>query len=74
MSPINRTQNWTCMALFIVLFVLSNHTQAKDNPKVVPAIQDKLCANSHAIRLEGYLGGKIDLCIAQRIKNKMFRP
>lgn len=70
MSPINHTLNRICTTLFIVLFVLSNHIQAKVYPKVVPAIQDKLCANFHAIRLEGYLGGKIDLCIAQRIKKQ----
>lgn len=57
--------------LFIVLFVLSNHIQAKNNPKIVPVNQDKLLTNlSVTTHMGGYLGGKIDLCIAQRIKKQ----
>ncbi len=70
MSPVIRELNRTCMVLFIILFVMSNHIQAKDNPKVNPAIQDKFCANLSVTHLGGYLGGKIDLCIDQRIKKQ----
>ncbi|MGV8092923.1 MAG: glycoside hydrolase family 127 protein [Mangrovibacterium sp.] len=57
--------------LFFVLFILSNHLQAKNNPKGVPVNQNRLLTNFSGIaRMGGYLGSKIDLCIDQRIKKQ----
>jgi uncharacterized protein len=54
---------------FVILFLLlSMHSQAKDKPKNLQSVNDKFVLNTGSTILNGYLGNKIDLCIANRIK------
>jgi DUF1680 family protein len=58
------------LIIFFFLFSLFCSSQSKSIP-VKPAISDSLHAWTPAnIQISGYLGGKIDLCINQRIKKE----
>jgi len=59
--------------LLLIFFIssLSIVSTAKDAPKIIPLIPDKLSSiPANATHIEGYLGEKIDLCISERIKKQ----
>jgi len=57
--------------LILVFSGLSFVSTAKDAPKIVPVVPDKLSSVlANATHIEGYLGEKIDLCISERIKKQ----
>lgn len=58
----------------ILILVFAGHSivsVAKDSPKIIPLVPDKLSSiPANATHIEGYLGEKIDLCISERIKKQ----
>jgi hypothetical protein len=59
------------LILILALEILPIFLVAKDNPKIISAVPDKLLSMpANVSRIEGYLGEKIDLCISERIKKQ----
>jgi len=59
------------LILILVFAGLSFISVAKDSPKIIPVVPDKLLSTpANSSHIEGYLGEKIDLCISERIKKQ----
>lgn len=61
------------LVLFALMLISFGGFPQPGNPKATVAVRDSLTAwNPSAIKLSGYLGSKIDLCIGERIEKQDF--
>lgn len=59
------------LLLIFVFGLISFASIAKDAPKIIPEVPDKLFPiPANTSHIEGYLGDKINLCISERIKKQ----